>query len=112
MMDGCFEYETRTYSGVISLINIMKSTRIFIACENGHPTAYTLDQSQISPYHRFRNRAMMMIMMIMIWCFTSLSTLFQSYRDDQRVIIKDCAIKRRTVMSGIPPPVGFEPGTV
>ena len=26
--------------------------------------------------------------MIMIWCFTSFSTLYKSYRDDGRVIIK------------------------
>ena len=29
-----------------------------------------------------------MIMMIMIWCFTSLSTLFKSYQDEGRLIMK------------------------
>ena len=28
------------------------------------------------------------MMMMMIWCFTSLSTLFKSYQDDGRVIMK------------------------
>ena len=27
---------------------------------------------------------------MMVWCFTSVSTLFKSYRDDERVIIEGC----------------------
>ena len=41
-----------------------------------------------------------------IWCFTPLSTLFKSYRDDGRVIMK-----HHTLMSWISPTARFEPGT-
>ena len=56
-------------------------------------------------------RRMMMTMMT-VWYFASLSTLFKSYRDDGRLIMQGfCAMKRGIVISWIPPVVGVEPGT-
>ena len=50
-------------------------------------------------------------LMMIVWCFMLRSTLSKSYRNDGRVIIKSCAMKRRKVMGSIPPPVEFELGT-
>ena len=47
------------------------------------------------------------LMMMILWCFTSLSTLFQPYQDNEGLIMKDCAIKWKTAMSWTLPPVGI-----
>ena len=39
------------------------------------------------------------------------STVFQSFRDDGRVNVRLCAMKRRLGSGRISPPVGFEPAT-
>ena len=60
--------------------------------------------------------SMYVCVMMMVSAFKSLSTLFESYRVDGRVIMtKDCerifAMKLCTVMSRINSLAGFEPGT-
>ena len=48
--------------------------------------------------------------LMMIWCFTSLSTLFQYYRERSKGNDKRfCAMMRRTIVIAVPTPAGFEP---
>ena len=46
---------------------------------------------------------------MMVWCFMAHSTLFESYPDYGRPIIKDCVMKCCIVMSQILPLVGIKP---
>ena len=48
-------------------------------------------------------------MLMNVWCCTSLSTLFKSYRDDGRVIMKG-SVQWHTVIRWIGLPAGFKPG--
>ena len=49
------------------------------------------------------------LMLMNVWCCTYLSTLFKSYPDDGRVIMKGC-VQWHTVIRWIGLPAGFETG--
>ena len=52
------------------------------------------------------------VSVLMIWCFTSLSILFQCYRMSERSKGDNkrfCAMMRRTIVSAFPTPAGLEP---